>query len=133
MSGEVMTPVDAALAWCDVMAGGSAPVEIVAALASHPHLVGDPAVAVAARILADEVRRLRASEADWICQRGNDSRELRALCAARDEARKERDGLRDGIREVLRLIQATLRHDGSINTELLNMAKNALAATEAGK
>lgn len=46
---------------------------------------------------AQEIERLRAEVADLRRINQFDGTELRALCAARDEARRERDALRDRI------------------------------------
>lgn len=46
---------------------------------------------------ANEIERLRALADGWCDQHQRDSAELRALCAARDEARAERDELRARI------------------------------------
>jgi len=46
---------------------------------------------------AQEIERLRAEVADLRRINQFDGAELRALCAARDEARRERDALRDRI------------------------------------
>ena len=46
-----------------------------------------------------EIERLRAQAAGWVEQHHRDSAELRELCAARDEARRERDALKARIKE----------------------------------
>jgi len=51
----------------------------------------------AMRDAAKEIERLRAEVADLRRINQLDGTELRALCAARDEARRERDALRDRI------------------------------------
>lgn len=77
----------------------------------------------------EEIRMLLAERDGLIAQHHRDSAELRSICAARDEARKQRDAMREALQSIAECCDEdhAARDYASRQTEIRGIARAALS------